>query len=350
MNASQITAIIIPVLFLSLFLEHRYIKKMTGKGYDLGFFIENLQQTLGQQAINIVKRAFVIPFLYLSYEYRLFTVETSIYSILITFILFDFMQYWFHRISHTFQILWGFHVVHHSANDMNLSVSFRNPWFIQIVSISWQCSFVLLGMHPDVVVAIITIGYIIAFWVHAKMIKRMPKLEKVIITPSLHRIHHSSRKEHLDKNFGHFFSIWDRLFGTFCSDEVECDYGLIQKTNISNPLWQNTYYFFFIYELMKRAPSILEMVKVPFSSIAYSPSWIEKSEYKKLMMDTAHFKLQPFTLNRVKLFLYFLVLVGMSQYLAKAKFMDQSIKVAFSLSFLLILTLMSISTFSKRTK
>jgi sterol desaturase/sphingolipid hydroxylase (fatty acid hydroxylase superfamily) len=59
-------------------------------------------------------------------------------------------------------------------------------------------------------------------------------LEKIIITPASHHIHHSTAREHLNRNFGSKFSIWDRMFGTYVDpDDVEgpIEFGIPEKVN-----------------------------------------------------------------------------------------------------------------------
>jgi sterol desaturase/sphingolipid hydroxylase (fatty acid hydroxylase superfamily) len=61
------------------------------------------------------------------------------------------------------------------------------------------------------------------FWIHTEYIRKLPApIEYIFVTPSHHRVHHSSNDKYLDKNFGSTFIIWDRMFGTFQSERNQC--------------------------------------------------------------------------------------------------------------------------------
>jgi sterol desaturase/sphingolipid hydroxylase (fatty acid hydroxylase superfamily) len=57
-------------------------------------------------------------------------------------------------------------------------------------------------------------------WIHNEWMGRLGVLEYIFVTPAHHRVHHSLRSEHLDRNFGGIFIVWDRLFGTFVDEGV----------------------------------------------------------------------------------------------------------------------------------
>ncbi|MEN8260816.1 MAG: sterol desaturase family protein [Pseudomonadota bacterium] len=135
----------------------------------------------------------------------------------ISFVLFDLTLYIWHKANHRFGWLWTFHRVHHSDRSMNVSTAFRLHFMELLLTTFVKAAFiVIMGVEVSVVAASeAVIGTFVMFH-HANITFRAEKwLSRLIIVPSLHRVHHSTlRKEH-DSNYGFVFSIWDRVFRTF---------------------------------------------------------------------------------------------------------------------------------------
>jgi sterol desaturase/sphingolipid hydroxylase (fatty acid hydroxylase superfamily) len=135
---------------------------------------------------------------------------------LLTFLLYDFAIYLWHVISHKNEFLWRFHKVHHSDKSFNVTTGFRFHVFDLFLEIPYKCLFVItVGVDAYLVLAIETIQLFFIFFHHSNIsFDNEEKLSKYIITPSLHRTHHSTlRKEH-DSNYGIVLAFWDQLFGT----------------------------------------------------------------------------------------------------------------------------------------
>jgi sterol desaturase/sphingolipid hydroxylase (fatty acid hydroxylase superfamily) len=87
-----------------------------------------------------------------------------------------------------------------------------------------------IGFDPIMILTQISINLIFQFWVHTKMIKKMPAwFEYIFNTPSHHRVHHASNVQYLDKNHAGTLVIWDRMFGTFMPEKEEVVYGITNK-------------------------------------------------------------------------------------------------------------------------
>jgi sterol desaturase/sphingolipid hydroxylase (fatty acid hydroxylase superfamily) len=71
---------------------------------------------------------------------------------------------------------------------------------------------------------------------HTKLIGKLGPLDKILTTPSNHRVHHASNREYLDRNFGGSTMIWDRLFGTYAAEEATPVYGLTHNLTARTPL------------------------------------------------------------------------------------------------------------------
>lgn len=146
---------------------------------------------------------------------------------LLAFVLFDLAIYAWHFASHRFEWLWRFHKIHHSDKSFNVSTGFRFHVFDLLLEILYKCGFVILvGINAYVVLSIEIIELFFIFFHHANIqVANEQLLSKWIITPSLHRVHHSTNRAEHDSNYGIVLSVWDRLFGTR-KDLVPANIGL----------------------------------------------------------------------------------------------------------------------------
>jgi sterol desaturase/sphingolipid hydroxylase (fatty acid hydroxylase superfamily) len=133
----------------------------------------------------------------------------------------DFWFYWSHRIEHRVPALWAFHKLHHSDELMNTSTWARDH-FLQDV---WRAFFSVftLGMVVDLDfseagrAALYSNMFLtgMSLLYHSAIRVRLPWLDRILVTPQVHRIHHSIDPEHYNKNFADALPIFDILFGTY---------------------------------------------------------------------------------------------------------------------------------------
>jgi sterol desaturase/sphingolipid hydroxylase (fatty acid hydroxylase superfamily) len=135
-------------------------------------------------------------------------------------LILDFYRYRWHVLMHQLPLAWKFHRVHHSDRTLNISTAYRlHPFevmlsYIPLVFLIW-----LFGMNP-VYVGIYEIVFSLSLIFHHSNYALPAKLDRFLsyfmITPNLHRVHHSQIVEETDSNFGSLLSIWDRLCRTLC--------------------------------------------------------------------------------------------------------------------------------------
>jgi hypothetical protein len=141
------------------------------------------------------------------------------------------------------------HIVHHSSEEYNFSVALRQSWFQHFMSFVFFLPLPLIGIDPIVILAVSGVSAIYQFWLHTKIIHKLPKVVELIFnTPSHHRVHHSTNPQYIDKNYAGIFIIWDRMFGTFELEHEEPTYGITRPFKSWNPVWAN---FHFYYDLLK---------------------------------------------------------------------------------------------------
>lgn len=140
-------------------------------------------------------------------------------EILLAFILLDFAIYLQHVISHRVPLFWRFHKVHHTDRDLDASSAVRFHPIEILLSMLYKCGLVLLIGPAALAVLIFEIVLnASAIFNHANL--KLPLgLDKVfrtvIVTPDMHRVHHSVIEGETNSNYGFNFSIWDKLCGTY---------------------------------------------------------------------------------------------------------------------------------------
>ena len=143
----------------------------------------------------------------------------------------DFIFYILHYVDHRSRLFWAMHVTHHSSEYFNLTTGFRSSVFQPLYRFIYFIPLVFLGFQPADIVLMYSITQIYGILIHTKYVDKLGWLEKVLVTPSHHRVHHASNIEYLDKNMGMCLIIWDKLFGTFQEelDHVEMKFGLTRS-------------------------------------------------------------------------------------------------------------------------
>ncbi len=229
---------------MPLFLALIIIEKVYGyyKGEDTAPIMDSVS-SISSGIINSLKDVLGLSVTLLSYEWMvntiaLFHLEATPLSYCIGFIVIDFYGYWSHRLAHQINFLWNKHAIHHSSEEFNLSCALRQT----ISSFVNLFTFLLipaavLGVPAKVIAITLPIHLFLQFWYHTKHIKKMGVLEKIIVTPSHHRVHHAINPEYMDKNHGQIFIFWDKLFGTYQEelDSVPAVFGITRPAQTWNP-------------------------------------------------------------------------------------------------------------------
>jgi sterol desaturase/sphingolipid hydroxylase (fatty acid hydroxylase superfamily) len=134
----------------------------------------------------------------------------------LAFCFFDLAIYAWHYASHRYEPLWRFHKIHHSDKTFNVSTGFRFHVFDLLLEIVYKCLFVIfIGVNAYLVLSIEIIELFFIFFHHANLaIPNEQRISHFIITPALHRTHHSTLRSEHDSNYGIVLSFWDKVFGT----------------------------------------------------------------------------------------------------------------------------------------
>ena len=179
---------------------------------------------------------------------------------IITFLAIDLVFYFYHRISHRVNFLWAVHMSHHSSEEMNFAVSFRQAWFGPVSKIPFFMILPLIGFDPTIVAVAGVVSTLWGIVGHTQIIGKLGPLELIFNTPSHHRVHHGSNKQYIDKNYGNLLIIWDRIFGTFEPEDEPVKFGLVRNVNTFNPTKITFMGWTDIFKSIKNASSFNEVI------------------------------------------------------------------------------------------
>jgi sterol desaturase/sphingolipid hydroxylase (fatty acid hydroxylase superfamily) len=174
--------------------------------------------------INVSINSFTIAFL-LHWIWQqkfwlgfLYLIKSPLLAAFISFLIIDLYMYVWHRLMHSFQLTWRFHQVHHTEMSMNTSTAYRFHTIEVILSNVPKLFLIwLLGIKPNYLLFYeITLAIELVFhhsnWaIHWKLDKF---LSYFIVTPNIHRLHHSQSFPDTQCNYASFLTIWDKVFDT----------------------------------------------------------------------------------------------------------------------------------------
>jgi len=143
-------------------------------------------------------------------------------GIVVTILLLDLAIYCQHVISHKWKLLWQLHQIHHTDIEIDASTAVRFHPLEIIVSMAYKIGIIyMIGANPMAVVVFEIILNATATFNHSNInlpLKVDSVLRWVLITPDVHRIHHSTVQAETDSNYGFSISLWDRLFKTYTAE------------------------------------------------------------------------------------------------------------------------------------
>lgn len=269
----------IPIMAVLTFLEIWYSWYSERKNYNTKESLGSLFVGLGNVAINL---AFKLGFIYGAvYIYNLvpWRLEFNWWTLFPCLMIYDYCSYWAHKVSHFNRFFWGTHVIHHSADNYNLTVSFRLSW-VQHFKLLFFLPVAFLGFHPIIFFVVNQISVLFQFWQHTEYIGKLhPWIEKTIVTPSNHRVHHGSDEKYIDKNFGAIFIFWDFIHNTYQEEQEKPTYGLTTKIEHKlDPLHLNFHEYKDMWKDVKKSKSLKEKIFFIFGS----PGDIDRIKKKQI--------------------------------------------------------------------
>lgn len=247
----------IPVFMLSILAEAALAHRRGRKVYDLADAITSLNFGILSQVSAAFTRLLGLGVYALVFEYaRLWTLPVDAWWVwLVALIAYDFLYYWVHRCGHEVQLMWASHQVHHSSEYFNLSTALRQSATGVFFSWPFYLPMALLGVPPVVFAVVALIDLLYQYWVHTELVGRLGVLDRILVTPSNHRVHHGQNDYCIDRNYGGIFILWDRLFGTFTEERAQepVIYGVRKPLKSFNALWGNVNVFHDLWQRSRHA-------------------------------------------------------------------------------------------------
>lgn len=241
-------------------------------GYELVDTRTSLTMGIGNVIINVGWKFVVVLAYTVLYELTPLRLSPSDWWVwVLLFFADDLAYYWFHRVSHESRFFWASHVVHHSSQHYNLSTALRQTW-VPMTYFPFWLPLALVGFPPWMILLAQSWSLIYQFWIHTERIHRLPRvLERVLNTPSHHRVHHGSNHQYLDKNYGGILIIWDRLFGTYEPEGERVRYGLTKNIETHNPIQVAFHEYIALWHDVRRTPGLRTKLALLFRGPGYQP-------------------------------------------------------------------------------
>ena len=203
----------------------------------------------------------------------------------------DFCYYWAHRFGHEISILWAAHAVHHQSEEYNLSTALRQTSTGFLFGWIFYLPLFLIGFPLEILITVNAVSLIYQFWVHTQVVNRMGALDRILVTPSNHRVHHAQNQRYIDKNYGGILILWDRLFGTFEpeSDDEPVVFGVRKPLANWNPFRANLQVYQYLLFDAREATSWRDKLSIWFRRTGWRPADVE-SRFPRKKIDLANFE------------------------------------------------------------
>lgn len=277
-----VTALIAPIIPLLVVLElflGRIYKKTQTKVYKIAFLIYIANRIIGRFiAIGMV--ALCIGFWS---AYAPWQLPNTWFGFIAAYIIWEFAHYIYHFLGHKVRLFWCFHATHHTPEDMNLSVTYAHFFLEAPYADTIRTTIcILLGVDPATLFVIMFVDGTYGAFIHVgeNLIRdaRFGILNKVMLTPSHHRVHHARNPLYIDTNYCNMLNIWDRIFGTYQEEKTNLkpEYGITRPYDSAN-FWD--IYFGEIITLTRdiaKAPGLLNKLKY----IVMPPGWSHTGDHK----------------------------------------------------------------------
>lgn len=263
----------IPAFFVLMAVEWFVAHRRGRIVYRAADAIGNLQLGVGSQVVGVMSLGLTLALYTLVFAHTaLFAVPLdSAIAWVAAFIGVDFLYYWFHRKSHEVGFMWAAHAVHHQSEDYNLSVALRQSWVQPFFSIWFYLPLAVLGVPPLMFATVVALNTLYQFWIHTELIDRMGPLERVLNTPSHHRVHHGTDPQYVDRNHAGALIVWDKLFGTFEPEGERPRYGTLAPLRSFEPLWANVQVWRLMWDKARAATTWRDRVRVWFAPPGWTP-------------------------------------------------------------------------------
>ncbi|MEZ4391750.1 MAG: sterol desaturase family protein [Polyangiales bacterium] len=226
--------------------------------------------------LAIASRLLFVHVMTRAWSLRAVDLGAGILAWLAAFVVYDFMFWFAHVAGHRVRVLWCFHSVHHTATEMRLTTAVRGSAF-DFVYLPWFFVWIpALGVHPAMLLVVESLSRMwgVATHVSPSIVGRLGALDRALVTPSVHRVHHGTELAYLDTNYGEVLLLWDRLFGTYAPEREAPTYGVLKPVDpcdvaeVQLSPWRD------LWRDLRRAPTLSARLRYLFDA----PGWSHDGE------------------------------------------------------------------------
>lgn len=270
---------LIPIILIIEITRAFFFKCFRGSHYKVIFYIYIFNRIVST-FISIAAVAFCIG---LFEKYAIIKTEFTWYWLIYGYIVWELAHFVYHYLGHKVRLFWCLHSTHHAPDNMNLSVTYAH-FFLEgpYADVIRTSICILLGVNPPLLFFIMFIDGTWGGFIHVgeNILKdgRMGFMNKLVLTPSHHRVHHAKNPLYMDRNFCNLLNIWDRIFGTLEHEKYDLppEYGITREMNPHN--------FFDVYfgEIVALTKDVIKApgIKNKLLYIVMPPGWSHTGNHK----------------------------------------------------------------------
>lgn len=253
------TELIIPIIMMLVLVLFeaallQWVKKVPINWLDVLFNLNS-----GHMMLWLFRGLELVCFnyIYTHFSLGLFDQLPTLFVWIFAILAWDFGFYWLHRLHHSLPLFWAVHLVHHQGEHFNLSLAVRNSWYSSLTSIPFFAILAIMGVPTTIFMAVSIFHYSIQFFNHNALTPKLGWLEKILVTPAHHRVHHINDRIYSNRNFGGSFIFWDKLFASFepALPSTPFRYGAYGSSS-QNPFWASNLPF-------------MRLMKIPYQPIKH---------------------------------------------------------------------------------
>jgi hypothetical protein len=216
------------------------------------------------------------------------------------------------RFGHRTNLGWAAHMPHHSTEELNYAVALRASVTQRFFSFFFYAPLALVGFDAEWIIAMVAFHLVLQLIPHTRVVPKLPAfIESWMNTPSHHRVHHARNERYLDKNYGGFLILWDKLFGTFEPETEACSYGVTSPPNTWDPTFINFQVWREVLHDAWHAPRLVDSLRIWFMPTGWRPAGLpERKKGTWRRDDGSELKFQSSPLPGSKPYLVAQVLLG----------------------------------------
>ncbi|TSD67309.1 sterol desaturase family protein [Inquilinus sp. KBS0705] len=269
---TEAVVILVGLLVLLTLAEMWFSYRENRHYYEKRDTLTNIYLTTLAFLLNLAVNGSTFFILSYFYKFRLFSIANVAAYWFVLVVVQDLLYWVLHYVGHYCRLFWAMHVTHHSSQHFNFTTGFRSTVFEPLYRTFFYLPLAIMGFHPIDILYAYLVTQLYGNLVHTQYHIPLPKwYGYIFVTPSHHRVHHASNLRYLDKNMGMLLIIWDRLFGTFQTEDADepVKYGLTKQPDDLGPVNVLFHEWKALLHDVKNAPGIANKLKY----VLNPPGW-----------------------------------------------------------------------------